>query len=153
MDARQLEYFLAIVDHDGFGRAAQHLHIAQPSLSQSIANLERELGIPLFHRIGRGVVLSAAGRELIEPARQVLRDLSTARAERRRLTRTNGCSSIRLPAGETIMRAPASAACEMGSSAGSAGVDRGVQVVGRAAVGLGRLARRAPIPGHAISSR
>ncbi len=37
MDALQLEYFLAIVDHDGFGRAAQHLHIAQPSLSQSIA--------------------------------------------------------------------------------------------------------------------
>ena len=80
MDARQLEYFLAIVDHDGFGRAAQHLHIAQPSLSQSIANLERELGVPLFHRIGRGVVLSTAGRELIEPARQVLRDLRTARA-------------------------------------------------------------------------
>jgi len=80
MDARQLEYFVAIVDHDGFGRAAQHLHIAQPSLSQSIANLERELGIPLFHRIGRGVVLSTAGRELIEPARQVLRDLRTARA-------------------------------------------------------------------------
>ena len=62
MDARQLEYFLAIVDHDGFGRAAQHLHIAQPSLSQAIANLERELGIQLFHRIGRGVVLSTGGR-------------------------------------------------------------------------------------------
>jgi DNA-binding transcriptional LysR family regulator len=80
MDARQLEYFLAIVDHDGFGRAAAHLHVAQPSLSQAIANLERELGVPLFHRIGRGVVLSTAGTELIEPARQVLRDLRTARA-------------------------------------------------------------------------
>ena len=80
MDARQLEYFLAIVDHDGFGKAAQHLHVAQPSLSQAIANLERELGVPLFHRIGRGVVLSTAGSELIGPARQVLRDLRTARA-------------------------------------------------------------------------
>lgn len=80
MDARQLEYFLAIVDHDGFGKAAQHLHIAQPSLSQTIAGLERELGVRLFHRIGRGAVLSEAGRELIEPARQVLRDLRTARA-------------------------------------------------------------------------
>ena len=80
MDARQLEYFLAVVDHDGFGRAAQALHLAQPSLSQAIAGLERELGVQLFHRIGRGVVISNAGTELIEPARQVLRDLRTARA-------------------------------------------------------------------------
>ncbi|WP_028924039.1 LysR family transcriptional regulator [Pseudonocardia acaciae] len=80
MDARQLEYFLAIVEHDGFGRAARTLHIAQPSLSQAIAGLERELGVRLFHRIGRGVVLSDAGAELIDPARQVLRDLRTARS-------------------------------------------------------------------------
>jgi DNA-binding transcriptional LysR family regulator len=80
VDARQLEYFLAIVENDGFGRAAKKLHIAQPSLSQAIAGLERELGVPLFHRIGRGVVLSDAGTELIEPARQVLRDLRTARS-------------------------------------------------------------------------
>lgn len=80
MDARQLEYFVAIVDNDGFGRAAQKLHIAQPSLSQAVAGLERELGVRLFHRIGRGAVLSDAGKELIGPARQVLRDLRTARA-------------------------------------------------------------------------
>ena len=80
MDARQLEYFLAIVDHDGFVRAAEHLHVAQPSLSQAMAKLERELGVALFHRIGRGVILSRAGSELVEPARQVLRDLRTARA-------------------------------------------------------------------------
>jgi DNA-binding transcriptional LysR family regulator len=80
MDARQLGYFLAVVDHNGFGRAAEHVHVAQPSLSQAIANLERELGVPLFHRVGRGVVLSEAGRQLVEPARQVLRDLDAARA-------------------------------------------------------------------------
>ncbi|TDD80135.1 LysR family transcriptional regulator [Actinomadura darangshiensis] len=80
MDARQLEYFLAIVDHGGFGRAAERLLIAQPSLSQAIAQLERDLGVQLFHRTGRGAVLSDAGRELIGPARQVIRDLSTARA-------------------------------------------------------------------------
>lgn len=83
MDARQLEYFLAVVEHDGFGRAAQALHLAQPSLSQAIAGLERELGVRLFHRIGRGVVVSTAGRELIEPARQVLRDMRAVRATMR----------------------------------------------------------------------
>ncbi|PRY59540.1 LysR family transcriptional regulator [Glycomyces artemisiae] len=79
MDARQLGYFLAVVDHGGFGKAAEQIHIAQPSLSQAIANLERSLGVELFHRVGRGVVLSDAGRRLVEPARQVLRDLETAR--------------------------------------------------------------------------
>ena len=62
------------------GRAARALHLAQPSLSQAIAALERDLGVPLFHRVGRGVVLSAAGKELIVPARSVLRDLRAARA-------------------------------------------------------------------------
>ncbi|ADH67226.1 LysR family transcriptional regulator [Nocardiopsis dassonvillei] len=79
MDARQLSYFLAIVDHGGFGRAAEHLHIAQPSLSQAIGGLERELGVDLFHRVGRGVVLTDTGTRLIEPARQVVRDLEAVR--------------------------------------------------------------------------
>ncbi|MCK9868592.1 LysR family transcriptional regulator [Nocardiopsis dassonvillei] len=79
MDARRLSYFLAIVDHGGFGRAAEHLHIAQPSLSQAIGGLERELGVDLFHRVGRGVVLTDTGTRLIEPARQVVRDLEAVR--------------------------------------------------------------------------
>jgi DNA-binding transcriptional LysR family regulator len=73
MDARQLEYFLAIVEHGGFRAATSHLHIAQSSLSQAIAGLERELGVALFHRMGRKVVLSDAGHELVGPARQVAR--------------------------------------------------------------------------------
>ncbi|WP_026819811.1 LysR family transcriptional regulator [Arthrobacter castelli] len=79
MDIRQLKYFLAVVDHGGFTRAAEHLLVAQPSLSQTIKGLERDLKIPLFHRIGRQVVLSEAGQKLVGPARVLIRDLDTAR--------------------------------------------------------------------------
>jgi DNA-binding transcriptional LysR family regulator len=80
MDARQLRYFLAVVDEGGINRAAETLLIAQPSLSQSIAALERDLGVPLFDRVGRRLVLSDAGETLIGPARVVLRDLEDAKA-------------------------------------------------------------------------
>ncbi|RZQ64692.1 LysR family transcriptional regulator [Amycolatopsis suaedae] len=79
MDARQLRYFLAIVDENGFNRAADRLHLAQPSLSQAIRAMEKELGVDLFHRIGRRAVLTDAGHALVVPARQVLRDLDAAR--------------------------------------------------------------------------
>lgn len=78
MDARQLNYFLGIVDHGSFSRAAEKLHIAQPSLSQSMKNLERQLGVKLFRRAGRGVTLSEAGQQLVGPARQVVRSLQSA---------------------------------------------------------------------------
>ena len=90
MDIRQLKFFLAVVDHNGFSRAAQHLLVAQPSLSQAIATFERELGMPLFHRIGRGVVLSEAGTALVGPARVVLRDLDEAKATMRALKGLRG---------------------------------------------------------------
>ena len=80
MDTRKLKYFLAVVDQGGFNRAAEHLLIAQPSLSQTIAGLEKELGVPLFHRIGRRAVLSDAGKELVGPARLVMRDLDAAQS-------------------------------------------------------------------------
>lgn len=80
MDIRQLEYFLAIVDHGGFNRAASALYVSQPSLSQAIQGLERDLGSDLFHRIGRRAVLTEAGDALIEPAREAVRSLETARA-------------------------------------------------------------------------
>ncbi|MEU6995979.1 LysR family transcriptional regulator [Streptomyces sp. NPDC046465] len=80
MDVRQLEYFLAIVDHGGFNRAAAALYLSQPSLSQAVRALERDLGSSLFHRIGRRVVLTEAGTALIEPARAAVRSLETARA-------------------------------------------------------------------------
>lgn len=79
MDLRQLEYFLAVVDHGGMNRAAEALHVAQPSLSQSVRRLEDELGGKLFHRVGRGLVLSPAGEVLVGPARRALREVASAR--------------------------------------------------------------------------
>ncbi|MPY64469.1 LysR family transcriptional regulator [Streptomyces spongiae] len=80
MDIRQLEYFLAIVDHGGFNRAALALYVSQPALSQTVQSLERDLGTALFHRIGKRAVLTEAGTALIEPARAAVRGLQTARA-------------------------------------------------------------------------
>ncbi|MBD3010750.1 LysR family transcriptional regulator [Streptomyces sp. 5-10] len=80
MDVRQLEYFLAVVDHGGFNRAASALYLSQPSLSQAIRALERDLGSDLFHRIGRRAVLTDAGTALIGPAREAVRSLRLARA-------------------------------------------------------------------------
>jgi DNA-binding transcriptional LysR family regulator len=80
VDLRQIQYFLAVVDHGGVTRAAAAICIAQPSLSQAIRGLERELDIELFHRTGRGLVLTTAGEALVAPARQVVADATTARA-------------------------------------------------------------------------
>ena len=58
----------------------QAMHVAQPSLSQAVRSLEAELGVELFHRTSRQVVLTDAGEALLEPARQALRDADNARA-------------------------------------------------------------------------
>ena len=79
MERRHLEYFLAIAESGSFTRAAAMLTISQPSLSQSIAALERELGGPLFERLGRGVKLTPAGEALVEPARRTLRSFILAK--------------------------------------------------------------------------
>jgi DNA-binding transcriptional LysR family regulator len=83
MERRQLEYFVAIVEHGGFTHAARALRVAQPSLSRAIGRLEHELGVQLFHRVGRNAVLSSAGEHVVDRARLVLRDLDALRAAAR----------------------------------------------------------------------
>jgi LysR family transcriptional regulator, carnitine catabolism transcriptional activator len=80
MDERKLSYFLATVDEGSVTRAAERLLVAQPSLSQTLRALERELGVAVFHRVGRGVRLTPAGEALVGPARQFLRAADEARA-------------------------------------------------------------------------
>ncbi len=73
-----MEYFLAVVDCGGVTRAAERLRVAQPSLSQAVRKLEKDLDTELFHRVGRGLVLSPAGEALVGPARSILREVKAA---------------------------------------------------------------------------
>lgn len=72
MKLQQLRYFVEIARSGSFTRAAQHLAIAQPALSQNIAALEYELGAKLFDRHARGVVLTDAGHRLHQRAQEAL---------------------------------------------------------------------------------
>ena len=79
MTLQQLTYFLAAAEHGSFSRAARALYLAQPSLSEQVRALESELGVALFARAGRGVVLTEAGRAFRPEAERVLAALATAR--------------------------------------------------------------------------
>ena len=79
MELHQLRYFVAVADEGNFSRAAAKVRVAQPSLSQQIRKLEAEMGQPLFDRLPRSVVLTEAGRCLLEYARQILASIGDAR--------------------------------------------------------------------------
>jgi LysR family transcriptional regulator, hydrogen peroxide-inducible genes activator len=79
MEIHQLRYFVAVADEGSFSRAAAKVRVAQPSLSQQIRKLEAEVGQPLFDRLPRSVVLTEAGRCLMDYARQILASISDAR--------------------------------------------------------------------------
>jgi len=81
MELSQLRYVLAVAEAGNFTRAAARSHIAQPSLSQQIIKLERELGHKLFHRLGRKAVLTEAGTAFIERARRILFEVEDATKE------------------------------------------------------------------------
>ena len=81
MDVRQLRYFVSIVDYGSLGKAAEKLFLAQPSLSQQMARLEEELGVPLLLRSNHGVTPTAEGDALYRHARLVLRQMEQLKQE------------------------------------------------------------------------
>lgn len=77
---RQLQYFVAVADHRGFGAAANVLAVSQPGLSKQLATMEDELGAPLFERTSRRVTLTPLGRSLLDRARRILQEVGEFRA-------------------------------------------------------------------------
>ena len=80
MELRHIRYFLAVADALHFTKAAGCMHVSQPALSAQIKQLEREVGVPLFDRLGRSVQLTRAGMIFLEHARNVLRELELAQS-------------------------------------------------------------------------
>lgn len=72
MDIDTIRAFLAVADGKTVTETAEHAHRTQPAVSRALSRLEREVGSELFQRVGRGLVLTPAGREMVEHARQIL---------------------------------------------------------------------------------
>ncbi len=81
MELTQLRYFAAVAESLHMTRTAERLHIAQPALSQSIARLEQELGVLLFHRAGRHLTLTPCGKYMLERLQQPLATLEALPTE------------------------------------------------------------------------
>jgi len=78
MEIHQLRYFVAVADEGSFSRAAIREHVAQPSLSQQIQKLEAEMDQRLFDRLPRSVVVTEAGKCLLDYARKILVEIGDA---------------------------------------------------------------------------
>lgn len=78
MEIQQVRYFMAVAKLRNFTRAAESCNVAQPSLSQQIKKLEHELGGPLFHRLGRNIVLTEQGTLLEKRAQKILQEHDNA---------------------------------------------------------------------------
>jgi DNA-binding transcriptional LysR family regulator len=81
MDAADLQTFRTVVDHGGVSAAARHLHRVQSSISARIAGLERSLGLALFERNGKRLVLTPEGRHLYERSAGVVQELERLQRE------------------------------------------------------------------------
>src|SRR5215510_11924092 len=78
-ELRHFRSFVAVADGGTVSRAAQRLHMSQPALSRQIADLERELSVRLFDRVGRRLTLTRHGEELLVRGRRLLSDMDAIR--------------------------------------------------------------------------
>ena len=90
MTFNQIQYFQKVARLENYHQAAEELYISQPSLSRAIASLETELGVFLFEKKGRGVVLTKAGRLFLEYAERILAECDAATAKMQELATGSG---------------------------------------------------------------
>jgi LysR family transcriptional regulator for metE and metH len=90
LEVRHLKLISAIAEEGGMTRASHRLHVTQSALSHQLRSIEERLGVALFVRRSRRMILTRPGERLLESARQVLRDLERAEAEVRRLGSDGG---------------------------------------------------------------
>jgi LysR family transcriptional regulator of gallate degradation len=104
MNLRQLDQFLAVARYGSFTAASAHLGVAQPSLTKSIRAIERELGVKLFERLPRGVVLTAPGCALQRHAERVGVQMLDAARELQSLVGQPAAGSVFVGAGPSWLR-------------------------------------------------
>lgn len=80
MDIVQLKTIIHVAELGSLSKAADRLHIAQPALSRQVRQLEEELGVYLFERHGRGMVITEAGQEVLEHAARIMDELESIRS-------------------------------------------------------------------------
>lgn len=106
MDVRQLRYFVKIAGCGSFSRAAAELNVAQPALSQHVANIEQELGVKLLARSTRGVTLTECGETLLGHAEAILRQVdNAARAVKSQARNPAGTVAVGLPSSASLVMA------------------------------------------------
>lgn len=94
MNLAQLHYFSRLAEFQHYSHAAEELHITQPSLSSSISSLEKELGVPLFQKVGRNVRLTKYGAEFLEYVNEGLERIDTGIAVMREYAGSNTGGTI-----------------------------------------------------------
>lgn len=78
MELKQIEYFIQLAQMQHVSQTADFLNISQPTLSKSLSNLERDVGVPLFDRVGNRIRLNASGQQFYSYAKQIMQTLNTA---------------------------------------------------------------------------
>jgi LysR family hydrogen peroxide-inducible transcriptional activator len=85
VNLRDLQYVVAVAELQHFGRAADRCHVSQPTLSMQIRKVEDYLGVELFERSGRRVLVTSAGEQIVDKARVLLRDYEELQLTAKRL--------------------------------------------------------------------
>ena len=102
MDLKHLRTFSTVAELGSVSKAAVRLRVAQPALSRQIINLEKELGLKLFDRIGRRLLLTREGDQLVENCRRVLGQVADI-AEQARIFHGGQAGSLKIGASPQVM--------------------------------------------------